>query len=237
MKNIQLNYLLVFLLICNSILFAQTDSLINGVFNTEQIRYYDTINVNNLKTVNSLCSYFFNEPTANSRTTVFNPVTKVTFNETSLNYHEMDKFYSAIDIGDYINQNWQITGNDYIPSMNFLYNGTLPNFNINQFFLKDTINKSDTLFIPLNNTQNCDSVIISITDDSQQATPHHVALAAPNLTNMYYLPPQIFTVLVEGPRAYIKIETINYNYQTISGKRYLFRNIYSFVKPGLYIKS
>ena len=45
----------------------------------------------------------------------------------------------------------------------------------------------------------------------------------------------MFNPLVIGANAVIKIEAINYNYQTVAGKKYLFKNSFSFVKAGVTI--
>ena len=44
-----------------------------------------------------------------------------------------------------------------------------------------------------------------------------------------------FSPLLVVTNAVVKIEAINYNYQTVAGKKYLFRNMFSFVKTGVTI--
>ena len=45
----------------------------------------------------------------------------------------------------------------------------------------------------------------------------------------------MFNPLVAGGNAVIKVEAISYNYQTVAGKKYLFKNSFSFVKTGVTI--
>lgn len=78
-------------------------------------------------------------------------------------------------------------------------------------------------------------IMITIKDNEQSSNQHYVAMIAPNYSNTYYLIPQIFTPLTTSTKGLIKIDAINYNYQTIAGKRYLLRNIYSFAKSNINI--
>ena len=61
-------------------------------------------------------------------------------------------------------------------------------------------------------------------------------MQAPNYTIKYYLTPIMFNPLVVGGNSVIKVEAINYNYQTVAGKKYLFKNSFSFVKEGVIIR-
>lgn len=228
-----------FLLLISVKLISQntTNNLINGVFILSQSKYYTPINCNynQLKTENSVAAYFTYTPTLYISTNQFEKAGNVKFNNAPLDYDNIKKYYNKTEILDISQQNWKVSGHSVIPNMNFLYNGTLPNFIINENLINDTLKKSDTLFIHINSILNADSIYISIDDDQQLSLSHHVALKAPNYSNTYYLPPSIFTTLVNGPRSVITIEAINYNYQTISGKLYLFRNIFSYVRANVKI--
>lgn len=229
---------IILLLIISVNVFAQnTANLINGVFVVNQTKYYDAAgcNSNQLKTVNNIAAYFTYTPSAYIKPSDFNKAGNVKFNNNPLDYNNSGKFYSETEVNNISQQNWKVSGHSTIPNMNFIYNGILPNFTINQSFINDTLKKSDTLFIHINNIQNTDSIMIRISDNQQLSSQHHVALLAPNYSNTYYLPPTIFGPLVIGPKAVITIDAIKYNYQTVSGKRFLFRNIYSYVRTDVKI--
>lgn len=227
------------LLILGVKIFAQIpgSNLINGVFIVNQTKYYDALNCsfNQLKTTNGIAAYFTYAPTAVITSSICDKAGNVKFNNAPLDYNDYSKFYSETEVPSINQQNWKVSGHSTIPNMNFMYNGILPSFTVNQNLVKDTLKKSDTLFIHINNILNADSIMIRISDDQQLSQQHHVALQAPNYSNTYYLPPIIFTPLMIGPRAVVTIDAINYNYQTISGKRYLFRNIYSYVRANVKI--
>lgn len=229
---------IILLLIISVNVFAQnTVNLINGVFVVNQTKYYDVAgcNSNQLKTVNNIAAYFTYTPTANITPSDFNKAGNVKFNNDPLDYDNSKKFYSETEVSSISQQNWKVSGHSTIPNMNFIYNGILPNFTINPSLVNDTLKKSDTLLVYINNIQNADSIMISISDNQQSPNQHHVALLAPNYSNTYYIPPTLFTLLSVGSKAVITIDAIKYNYQTVSGKRFLFRNIYSFVRADVKI--
>ena len=137
---------------------------------------------------------------------------------------------------DFNTKHWKVfSQNQAIPTLNFIYNGTLPTFSISNTMIRDTLKKSDTLFLTINNLQNADSIRITFADNEQLQTRHYATFVAPNYTNNYYIKPSIFSPLVAGPRAFIKIDVVNYSYQTIGGKQFLFRNIASFTKTKIRI--
>ena len=213
-----------------------SSNLISGVFYVSHTKYYqENCNANQLKTAFNVAAYFSNTPSNNITSDLFCKAGNVKFNNNPLNYNNSKKYYTETEVSSINQQQWKVSGHSNIPNMNFIFNGIQPSFNISENLIKDTLKKGDTLFITLNNIQNADSIMISITDDSQQQSPHHVALIAPNYTNTYYLPPLLFATLINGPRAVISIEAIKYKYQTVSNKRFLFRNMYSFVKSNIII--
>lgn len=231
MKKIFLSLLISFNLI------SQNTNLINGVFIVNKSSYYNAQNCgfNQLQTNIGVAAYFTYTPSINIQPSVFSKAGNVKFNNNPLNYDNAKKYYTENTTCSYTHQNWKVSGHNVIPNMNFNYNGILPNFNINANLINDTLKKSDTLFINLTNIQTADSIIISVNDNNNLPTPHRIALVTPNYANTYYLPPTLFTSLITGPNAVIKIEAVNYNYQTISGKRYLFRNIFNYTKAGIRI--
>ncbi len=227
---------IVFLFIGTSC-FSQNTNLINGVFIVNKSSYYNAQNCNSnqLQTNTGVAAYFTYTPSLNIQPSAIDKAGNVKFNNNPLNYDNVKKYYTENTTNTYTQQNWKVSGHNVIPNMNFNYNGVLPNFNINVNLVNDTLKKSDTLFINLTNIQTTDSIIISVSDNNNMPTPHRIALVAPNYANTYYLPPTLFATLITGPSAVIKIEAVNYNYQTISGKRYLFRNIFNYTKAGIRI--
>ncbi len=222
---------------------AQTPSpnLINGVFIIDKTNYYNNstcnTNSNALITGYGTAAYFTYTPSLTIPTTAFSKAGNVKFNEEPLNYDNVKKFYSDTEDEDdnFTQQHWKVSGYGVIPNMNFLYNGTFPSFTINQSMVGSTLKKSDTLFVVINNIQHADSIRITVNDNNNASSPHYIALQAPNYANKYYLTPSMFNPLVIGANAVVKIEAINYNYQTVAGKKYLFRNMFSFVKTGVTI--
>ncbi len=231
----QLKHVILILFI-TARLFSQTISpLINGVFIVNQTKYYDKLSTtpSTLKINNGVAAYFSATPKNDIATTDFVNAGNVKFNEKPLT-KATQNFYSDNEITSIDSKNWKVSGHSgVVTNMNFIYNGTLPNFDYSNQLIADTIKKSDTLFVTINNIQNADTIQIRFADDNQLASQHHVAYKAPNYANRYYLPPFIFSPLVVGPRAVVTVEAINYTYQTIGGKQYLFRNIFSFVKNGI----
>lgn len=223
-------------------LVAQTASpnLINGVFIIDKTNHYNNsnnCNNNLLITGYGMAAYFTYTPSLTIPTTVFSKAGNVKFNNEPLNYDNVKKFYSDTEDSDdnFTEQHWKVSGHDAIPNMNFLYNGVFPSFTINQSMVSNTLKKSDTLFITINNIQHADSIRININDNNNATNKHYIALQAPNYSNKYYLTPSMFSPLLVGTNAVVKIEAINYNYQTVAGKKYLFRNMFSFVKAGITI--
>ncbi len=225
-------------------LVAQTASpnLINGVFIIDKTNHYknnSTVLIANYGTA----AYFTYTPSLTIPTTAFSKVGNVKFNDEDLEYNSTKKFYSFSqeeedDDDENVNftqQHWKVTGYSAIPSMNFIFGGVFPSFTINQSMVGSTLKKSDTLFVAINNIQHADSIRITVNDNNNASSPHYIALQAPNYANTYYLTPSMFNPLLIGTNAVVKIEAINYNYQTVAGKKYLFRNMFSFVKTGITI--
>lgn len=215
---------------------AQTTSskLINGVFIINKNIYY---NASCMKTDYGAAAYFTYTPTLVIPTTAFDKAGNVKFNDEDLDYNNSKKFYSEeeVEVDDFTQQHWKVSGRNTIPKMNFIYNGTLPSFNVSQIMVKDTLKKSDSLFVIINNIQHADSIRITINDNNSSPTKHYIALQAPNYANKYYLTPRMFNPLLIGGNSVIKVEAISYNYQTVAGKKYLFKNSFSFVKTGVTI--
>lgn len=213
---------------------AQTASpnLINGVFIINKNTYY---NASIMKTEYGAAAYFTYTPSLAIPTTAFDNAGNVNFNNKSLEYDNTKKFYSEGKVDDFTEQHWKVSGHNTIPNMNFIYNGTLPSFNVSETMVKDTLKKSDSLFVIINNVQHADSIRITISDNNLATTPHYIVLQAPNYANKYYLTPAMFNPLLVGDNSVIKVEAISYNYQTVAGKKYLFKNSFSFVKAGVTI--
>lgn len=224
------------LIVCK--LYAQTtDSLINGVFIINQTKYIDLpqTNCNQVKTTNSVAAYFTYQPTKKIVFDNFEKAGNVKFNNNPLNYNKDKKFYSEVNVASIESKNWKISGHKDIPNMNFMYNGNLPSFTINANVVGNSIKKNDTLIITLNNIQLADSISIRVTEDNRLPQKKTVYFLSPNYSNTYYLPPNLLSSLSIGPRALIEIEAISYKYQTVAGKKYLFKNSFTFVKTGLTI--
>ena len=226
---------IILLVLSLKIISQNNNNLINGVFIVDQAKYYDNsnCNFNQLKTTNNIAAYFTYTPLLNITPDNYCKAGNVKFNNNPLDYDHVKKFYSEAEVSGINQQNWKVSGHDVIPNMNFIFNGIQPSFTINSALINDTLKKSDTLFVQINNIQNADSIMISISDDKQIPNQHHIALLAPNYSNVYYLPPTLFSSLVVGPRASITIQAIKYYYQTVSGKRFLFKNSYSFVRADV----
>ncbi len=248
MKNSLILIQLCFVIILKS----QTVSnySINGVFVNTQTKYFEN---GQLKNNNSVAAYFSYNSVLQIQANALDKVTSVKFNGIKLKQNTQKKLYSKSEKVDNSNhddedendeecnalnfnsKHWVIKGKNEIPDMNFMYNGILPSFDAQTIILKDTLKKTDTLFITINNIQNADSILISFADDDQLSTRHFCAFQAPNYSNTYYIPPSVFNPLAIGPRGFIQVKAINYNYQTIAGKQFLFRNIFNFVRQNVRI--
>jgi hypothetical protein len=205
------------------------------------------------KNNNSIIAYFSNNSVLSIDLNNLDKINWVKFNNIKLKNNGQKKFYSKTEktgnanhsdddendeecnLINFNSKHWIVKGKNTIPDMNFIYNGTLPTFSISNTMLRDTLKRSDTLFITINNLQNADSIRVFFADNDQQTTRHYADFVAPNYTNNYYIIPSVFASLVAGSRGLIKIEAVNYTYQTIAGKQFLFRNIYSFTKPNIRI--
>ena len=125
---------------------------------------------------------------------------------------------------------WQVSGNGSIPAMNFYYEGVKPKFQINRKIFNDTLKLSDTLKINFDGLSNVDSVLVELFDEDNGQIQHRSNFMSPNYSNSYYIVLAIFSNFSPGLRAIINVQVINYSYQTISGKQFLFRNVFGFTK-------
>jgi len=223
------NLIFLFLVLTNWIV-AQTNDSINGIFFIDKTNYLDSLNA---MTVNNGAAVYFSEnAVVNINLDSLSKAAVVKFNEQNLSWDDDLKYYSGVGIEDLATKNWDISGQNSIPAMNFSYLGDLPDFNLGTLSLMDTLSLSDTLYITIGDIQKTDSVQILITDQSEQ---HRVALVSPYYTDKYYITPSALANLSTGPQASIKIEAINYSYQTISDKRYLFKSKFSYLKYNVVI--
>jgi hypothetical protein len=247
--------LFLVVLICSENGVCQTTNTlaINGVFEHTQKKYIENAQI---KSNNSVLAYFTYVASTAINLQSINKVNWVRFNSIKLRYKGQDKFYfknertnlnqnhddyddndGECNIINFNTKQWTVKGQNSIPDMNFNYNGTIPSFDVNINLIKDTLDKSDTLYFTLANIQSADTVKFTFADNDQLPNRHYTAFIAPNYTNQYYIPPSVFNTLVVGDKGFINIELIKYTYQTISGKTYLFKNSFSFVKPRVYIKN
>ncbi len=224
-----------FILICYSSI-ALSQSIPNysvfGVFNLQKTKYYDTT-FTNLSTNNSVAAYFTYTPSAAIFMEVRNSAGSLQFNNTNLNYDTLGKFYSHTSLSSLDTQSWTVAGAGEIDEMDFEYEGSIPTFSIHAQLLGDTLKKSDTLFITIDNIQETDSITIFFSDNPNGNTVNTAIFKAPNYTNTYYIIPSVFENLQVGSNAYMKIEASNYSYQTISDKQFLFRNIYCYTRSKI----
>lgn len=218
------------LLIIGLTLCANSQPAINGAFFTERTNYYDS---NMLQSSFGIAACFDYSATPVIKYNELDTITSIKFNNEVLNLDHASSVYSKTNMNALLQQNWTVNGYGTIPSMNFLYSGVLPGFSVSPTIVSDTISISDTLFINLSGIHDADSVLISFQDDNQLPIQHTACYKASGLISSYYLPPAVFRLLTPGPRAVIKIDVINYNYQNISGKNYLFRNIFSYTENNL----
>ncbi len=226
---------------------------INGVFEHVQKKYIES---NQIKNNNSILAYFKYAATTNIDLKSLDKVNWVRFNNIKLRYKGQDKFYvkneqvvvtqnhddnddndEECNAINFSTKQWTVKGQSSIPDMNFVYNGTLPSFDVNSNLIKDTLDKSDTLYFTLTNVQGADSIKFTFADNAQLPNRHYSAFVAPNYTNQYYIPPFVFNPLVVGNNGFITIEVTKQTYQIISGKNYLFKNKFSFTKSNIYIKN
>lgn len=204
---------------------------IYGVFNAYETQYFDTSNTSLVKN-KSVSAYFSQSSSPQILLPSRDSAGVIKFDDQSLSYNNTFKFYANNDL-DVTNTlvKWEVSGNGSIPAMNFEYNGVMPSFDVSDTLIIDTLIKTDTMvFIRLSNLSNADSVSIEMYDDSLGTILHRVIMLAPNFTDTYYIPAQVFQTLKAGLRAIIKVEAINYTYQTISDKQFLFRNTFAFAR-------
>lgn len=228
--------------------------LINGVFEHKQNKYIEN---GNIKSNGSVKAYFSNTAISTinfnelnrldwikynninlkwlgEETRVYSRYEKVISNENHNDEDEMDEVCNTIA---FTTKNWTIKGNRDIPDMNFIYSGIIPQFDVGVNILKDTLNKNDTLFVSLSNLTHADSLSFSFYDNTDLNDKNRGLCKMPNYTSTYYIPPSVFTNLRSGYTGYIVIEAWNQNYQIIQNKTYLFKNMFSFTKPKVYIKN
>jgi len=224
------------LLTCINVLWGQSPPNYSayGVFNVNRTQYYDVSNTS-LITDNSVAAYFTYTSSDNISFDDCDSAGIVQFNGGDLFYDDDLRFYANNSVSNIGTQGWTVSGKNQIPGMNFVYSGSMPAFDVGNNLINDTLVKSDTLFVTLNNIQNTDSINIVFWDDLQGASINKAVFKAPNYTNSYYIVPSVYDDLQTGSRACIKIEAINYSYQTISGKQFLFRNIYGFARNNISI--
>jgi hypothetical protein len=237
-RNKIMRVILLFLLVSGALRSQEEepDYSISGVFYIDQVKWYDTT-FTTLNTNNGVSAFFNFTPCISILPGEIDSAGVITFNGDSLLFDAEKKFYSKIGIDSVSTKHWQVSGNGEIPQMNFLYNGQIPVFNVCAGLVKDTLSKDDSLIVLLNDIQNADSVLVTIWDDNQLVAQHRVLCQIPNFGSYYYIIPEVMETLEVGPRAAVKIEAINYSYQTVADKQFLFRNSYSYLRRGIYIRN
>ncbi|MCA0431579.1 MAG: hypothetical protein LCH32_13865 [Bacteroidetes bacterium] len=236
-----------------STMFAQDTNtvLISGVFIHDKGTYYEQ---NQNKTNNSVVCYFVQTPTTSINLNAIDKVNWVRYNGVKLKYNGSSKIYSKrqkvnnnsnhdddnendneCNTLNFSLKNWIVKGKNYIPDMNFNYNGVAPNISFVPNLLPDSLKKSDTLKISIGNITNCDSIIVTIADSDQLSNRHFVAFKSPNYTSELKINPSIFSPLIQGNRGFIKIELVSYNTQVVAGKNYSFIDKCSYTKPNIQI--
>lgn len=232
---IKMKKIIILLLLIVNLLKGQStpNYSVYGVFNLSQTQYYDA--GSSLVTNNSVAAYLSPAPAETILFSDCDSAGTLQFNGDNLIYDHDSKFYSNNTVTTIVTKNWSVSGNNSMPAMNFAYTGSMPAFDLVTNLINDTLVKSDTLFITLSNIQHTDSISILFSDNLMGSSINRVLFRAPNHSNNYYVIPTVFSPLQTGTGAFIKIEAINYSYQTISGKQYLFRHIYSFARNNIII--
>jgi hypothetical protein len=228
MKNIMFLFLLA-----AGICTAQTSYEVNGVFIVDQVYYTDS--VGDIAVNNGVSAYFTDSPSAQPDFSKLISAGSVSFNDRTLASDPTLNAYSDVGVHSVSEKNWQVEGSDAIPQMSFSYEGNLPGFDATTLNLADTVHRYDTLFIQLDGVHEADSIHILLIDNPDAEGAQRVGLMAPNYANMFYIVPAALSNLGLSTNAVIKIEAVNYSYQTIEDKLFLFRNISSYVKNNVVI--
>lgn len=212
---------------------AQTSYEINGVFVVDQTYYVDSLESTEVN--NGVAAYFCHPPTSSPDFQNLTGAGKVAFNNGDLTKDPTVGAYSGVGISSFSEKKWDVEGSTYIPQMSFSYDGELPGFNFNAMQLADTIHRDDTLFIDIPDIHEADSICIRVIENPEDASTYRVEMIAPNYTNRYYIVPEALANLGLSVHGALKIEAVNYSYQTVEGKLFLFRNIYSYIKHNIVI--
>ncbi len=247
---------LIFVLITSSLrLIGQNSAiLVYGVFEHRQNKYLEN---GTIKSRNGIAAYFFEQPSSplsfgqsekvnwvkfnniklkekNSTYTIYAKSEKV---NTNVNHNDNDGSDEECNTMAFATKNWTIKGKKSTPDMNFIYAGQLPIFDVNSNLLRDTLKKSDTLFVTINNVSSTDSIVFKFVDRLTSTNQNIILYKVPNYTNTYSIPPSALASLSTGFIGYITIEAFNQNYQVIQNKTYLFKNSFTFTKTGIVIKN
>lgn len=211
---------------------------IHGVFSCDITKYNDSTG-SYLLSNKSVACYF--TPTPVKKIFMENRISAddVHFNSELLDFNSTEKYYSHNDVTDIAQKHWEVRGDSVIPAMDFYYEGLMPSFEITEELINDTINLSDTLKLNLTQVANSDSIYVSFFEDSLGTVIRTVGFMAPAIndslfSSIYDIVPSVLESFNQANRLVIKVETINYTYQTLYNRQYfLFRNSYSYSKPRI----
>lgn len=228
--------------------------LISGVFNM----YKETvIEGSGTQNRNVASAYFSNSPVSVVNPSLYTNAGNVKLNGKKLKKNNGDFYATKIkknnndpddDPDEFCNtsaidpMHWDIKGKNNVPRLNFIYSGPFPVFS-NAPVLPTTLKLSDTLFVPLNDVSDCDSVRINIWnsyfDGSNrkyvQISVGYESIPYLNGNKFFYIVPELLTQLTQGNASYISIEAVNSEYQVVEGKNFLFNTITSIIRPVITI--
>ncbi len=238
-----------------SLIMAQSSPLLNGVFECNKNKYTSS---NQTYTANTASAYF------NTTAAVkVDPNLGINAGNIKINNTALQLFNGKI-YGDVTNaivlteQHWVVNGGGSIPSMDFTTTQSFPEFSLYtpvnplaRVIKNDTLYKSDTLYVDLENINYADSLTVSIIDGYGAGNDSLLTNGGTGNNGKVILDfrfpvsgggslaiaSALLQTLHTGPKAIVIVQAHNTTVQNINSKNYLFRNSYSIGEANIYIKN
>lgn len=240
-------------LFLSSSIIGQSASLLNGVFECNKNSFTSK---NQTFTSNTASAYFNSQAVA-----VVNPnlglnAGNIKVNNTALQLFSNNIYGDITNTIDFGDQHWIVTGGSSIPAMDFITTQPLPIFKIAtsgnpqaKVAKNDTLDKSDTLYVNIEDLKYADSLTVSIIDGYGAENDSLLANGGSGNNGRVFLnfqfstngnelqiPPSMMNSLHVGPKAVVIIKAHNYTIQNIQGQNFLFKNYYTLGEANIYIK-
>jgi hypothetical protein len=212
--------------------YSQDTNAVSGVFNCYVNKVFSNGAVTTLKTANAYFAY-------NAATYIdpadYASVGNVQLNQSALVYDQSSSSYADTTLALPLDSMaWDIAGNQNFPGLSFTYSGGFPSGQLLQN-LPDTLKKSDTLHLDFSGLTAVDSIYINVWDSADSLDRKFVQFKYGVNSASIDLTPDVLLLLRTGGKAFFSVELVNYQYQAILDRKYLFCNHQNFIKPSIYI--